>query len=234
MKRPNIKDFMRLDNGDSKYIIALNQYIDHLKNSRIKLLEEAVSNLEDVVFSEMKESPKAKQRKFKEGDKVIVVKQDHGHKFKLNSIVTIVEDRGYNYKCIDENGIAWACIDEELEHIIDQPQPIEGVKFDCDYDIPCGIIKDGKNLWWGDLYNTWVTSPKRPRSKPCHLVPVDKYTVGRVYRYDEVSGDVPSDYFLCVDIKNDSAIALRWSKNEKAPLIYDTVGTNMILEVQAI
>tara|TARA_R110000803_G_scaffold85381_1_gene151738 strand:+ start:90 stop:344 length:255 start_codon:yes stop_codon:yes gene_type:complete len=52
---------------------------------------------------------------FKEGDKVRVIKNIHGHEFELGQVITIAEVYEKDYASFDENGIHWFISDKEIE-----------------------------------------------------------------------------------------------------------------------
>ncbi len=118
----------------------------------------------------------------------------------------------------------------------EKPQPIEGVEFDCEGDKVYGVCKDELSLYYSGTNNLWAVLGGYTVNKPCHLVPVEKYTVGRVYKYRGEKGDEPEDYFLCIDYHEESKIctAINWSVDKYSPLNTQSVSAIEILEVQTI
>jgi len=125
---------------------------------------------------------------------------------------------------------------KRLETLVDTlvSMQIEGVEFSSFLGVIRGIFKEDKSLEWEEG-NGWVVVPKDlDYVEKGHLVPVDKYTVGRVYKYRGEKGNNPEDYFLCTKEDEDRVNTISWSKDTYSPLNYDHIGITVILEVQAI
>ena len=133
-------------------------------------------------------------------------------------------------------GLHRVCTPTDSLKMEEKPQPIEGVEFDCEGDKVYGVCKDELSLYYSGTNNLWAVLGGYTVNKPCHLVPVEKYTVGRVYKYRGDEGNKPQHYFLCIDYHESSKIytAIAWMNNENIPITKHTGSAAEILEVQTI